>query len=172
VDRSQADARDRVRRGALALKRRERARCLVGERKRCHGELANRGIGQGTTVKTERLSYRAFQRTFGKSSKVRGAGLFVSTLARKLEEAGGQLIEFGTRNTCLSQFDHVDGTSTKKPRSQRFHQFSDGSALVGICIPPSSRPLSTTIVLMRAKSARLGQVRKHFCERHQTDLNL
>ena len=69
---------------------------------------------------------RAFQRTFGRSTKVRGAGLFVSTLARKLEAAGGQLIEFGTRNTCLSQFDHVDGTLTKKPRSQRYHEFSDG----------------------------------------------
>ena len=64
---------------------------------------------------------------FGKSSKVRGAGIFVSTLARKLAAAGGQLIEFGTRNTCLSQFDHVDGTLTKKPLSQRYHEFSDGT---------------------------------------------
>lgn len=122
-----AKARNRSKRyQALALKRRERERRLAAERKRCHGELANRVIGQGTTVKTERLSYRAFQRTFGRSTKVRGAGLFVSTLARKLEAAGGQLIEFGTRNTCLSQFDHVDGTLTKKPRSQRYHEFSDG----------------------------------------------
>jgi putative transposase len=121
-------ARNRSKRyQALALKRRERERRLAAERKRCHGELANRIIGQGTTVKTERLSYRALQRSFGKSSKVRGAGMFVSTLARKLEAAGGQLIEFGTRNTCLSQFDHVDGTLTKKPLSQRYHAFSDGT---------------------------------------------
>jgi putative transposase len=120
-----AKARNRSKRyQALALKRRERERRLAAERKRCHGELANRVIGQGTTVKT---AYRAFQRTFGRSSKVRGAGLFVSTLARRLDAAGGQLIEFGTRNTSLSQFDHVDGTLTKKPRSQRYHEFSDGT---------------------------------------------
>jgi putative transposase len=123
-----AKARNRSKRyQALALKRRERERRLAAQRKRCHGELANRVMGQGTTVKTERLSYWAFQRTFGKSSKVRGAGLFVSALARKLEAAGGRLIEFGTRNTCLSQFDHVDGTLTKKPLSRRYHEFSDGT---------------------------------------------
>jgi hypothetical protein len=96
---------------ALARKRRERERRLAAERKRCHGELTNRIIGQGITVKTERLSYRAFQRTFGKSSKVRGAGIFVSTLARKLEAAGGQLIEFGARNTCLSASDGFEPAS-------------------------------------------------------------
>jgi hypothetical protein len=46
--------------------------------------------------------------------------------ARKLEAAGSQLIKFSTRNTCLSQFEHVDGTLTKKPRSQRYHEFLDG----------------------------------------------
>jgi hypothetical protein len=71
--------------------------------------------------------YRALQRRFGKSSKVRDAGIFVSTLARKLAAAGGQLIEFGTRNTCLSQFNYVDGTLTKKRLSQRYHEFSDGT---------------------------------------------
>ena len=40
-----------------AAGRRSRSR-----RKRCHGELANRIIGQGTTVKAEKLSYRSFQR--------------------------------------------------------------------------------------------------------------
>jgi putative transposase len=73
----------------LALKRRERERRLAAERKRCHGELANRILGQGTTIKTEKLSYRAFQRRFGRSSKVRGAGLFVRMLVRKVEAAGG-----------------------------------------------------------------------------------
>jgi putative transposase len=123
-----AKARNRSRRyQALALKRRERERRLAAERRRCHGELANRIIGQGTTVKTEKLSYRSFQRTHGKSTKVRGAGMFVGMLARKLKAAGGELIEFGTRYTCLSQFDHVDGTLTKKPLSQRYHEFADGT---------------------------------------------
>jgi putative transposase len=44
---------------ALTLKRREHERRLAAERKRSHGELANRILGQGTTVKTEKLSYKA-----------------------------------------------------------------------------------------------------------------
>ena len=123
-----AKAKNRSRRyQILALKRRERERRLAAERKRSHGELANRLLGQGTIIKTEKLFYRSFQKTFGKSTKVRGAGLFVRLLSRKVQAAGGELIEFSTRHTRLSQFDHIDGAFTKKPLSQRYHQFSDGS---------------------------------------------
>jgi hypothetical protein len=45
----------------------------------------------------------------------------------KISAAGGELIEFGTRNTCLSQFCHLHGTYTKKPLSQRYDQFPDGT---------------------------------------------
>jgi putative transposase len=86
-------------------KRRERERRLAAERKRSHGELANRILGQGTTVKTEKLSYNAWQRQrYGKS--------LVRMLERKAA-TGGELIAFATRNTCLSQFSHVDRTSRK-----------------------------------------------------------
>jgi putative transposase len=110
----------------LASRRRERERRLAAERKRAHGELANRIVGQGTTVKTEKLSYKAWQRQYGRSAKVRGAGMFVGILHNKLKAASGELIEFGTRYTCLSQLDHIDGTLAKKPLSQRYHEFSDG----------------------------------------------
>jgi hypothetical protein len=43
----------------------------------------------------------------------------------KFSAAGGELIEFGTRNTC--QFCHLHGTYTRKPRSQRYHRFPDGT---------------------------------------------
>jgi hypothetical protein len=89
--------------------------------------LANRIVGRGITVKTEKLSYRAFQKRFGKSTKVRGAGMFIGVLSNKLAAAGGTLIEFATRTTCLSQFDHESGEYVKKPLSQRYHEFSDGS---------------------------------------------
>lgn len=112
---------------ALACKRRERERRLAAERRRAHGELANRIAGQGTTVKTEKLSYRSFQKNFGKSAKVRAPGMFVGILRNKLAAAGGELIEFPTRTTKLSQFCHVGGTYTKKPLKQRYHQFPDGS---------------------------------------------
>ena len=53
----------------LALKRRDRERRLAAERKRSHGELANRILARGKTVKTEKLSYNSFQKCFGKASK-------------------------------------------------------------------------------------------------------
>jgi putative transposase len=80
---------------------------------------------QGKTVKTEKLSYRAFQRCFGRSVKVRAPGLLVSTLERKAKAAGGELIEVTTWNTRLSQFDHTTGEYTKKPLSQREDVFGD-----------------------------------------------
>ena len=58
-------------------------------------------------------------------TKVRGAGMFIGILRNKLTAAGGEMIEFATRTTCRSQFDHVDGTFTKKPLSQRYHQLPD-----------------------------------------------
>jgi putative transposase len=111
----------------LALKRRERERRLAAERKRCHGELANRILGQGTTIKTEKLSYRAFQCRFGRSSKVCGAGLFVGMLARKAVAAGGQLITFGTRSTAYRNSIMWTARLTRKPLSHRYHAFSDGT---------------------------------------------
>jgi hypothetical protein len=111
---------------ALAIKKRERDRRLASERKRSHGELANRILGQGTTIKTEKLSYKSFQKNFGRSVKVRAPGTMISTLQRKAESAGGGVIEINTRHTKLSQFDHTTGEYVKKPLSQRVHVFGDG----------------------------------------------
>jgi len=110
----------------LAQARRERERRLAAERKRAHGELCNRILAQGKNIRLERLSYRAFQKNFGRSVKVRAPGMFVSMLLRKAESAGGEVIEIRTRNTKLSQFDHTTGEYVKKPLSQRTHFFGDG----------------------------------------------
>ncbi len=114
----------------LAEKRRERERRLAAERKRAHGELANRILAQGSAIKTEKLSYHAFQRSFGRSAKVRGAGMFVAALRRKAEACGGGVIEFSAYRTRLSQFDHTTGEYLKKPLSQRVHVLGDGSGEV------------------------------------------
>jgi putative transposase len=119
----------------VALKRRERERRLAAERKRSHGELANRVLGQGTSVKLEKLSYRSFQKCFGRSTKVRGAGSFVSILKNKISAADGDLIEINTFKTALSQFDHTTGEYVKKPLKQRTHHFGDGIT------PPVQRDL-------------------------------
>ena len=111
-----------VRYQKLAMERRERERKIASERKRAHGELANRILGQGRDVHTEKLSYKAFQKQFGRSVKVRAPGMFVAMLQRK----GAVLTNINTRKTALSQFDHTTGEFIKKPLSQRTHYFGDG----------------------------------------------
>jgi hypothetical protein len=114
----------------LTAKRRERERCLAAERKIQHGTLCTRILAQGTTVNAEKVSYRAFQKMFGRSTKVRGVGLLMATLRRRAKEAGGSVFEFSTRKTALSQFDHTTGDYVKKPLSLRTHVLRDGSGSV------------------------------------------
>ena len=110
----------------LAAKRRDRERRLAAGRKREHGELANRILGQGTTIRTEKVSYKSFQKNFGRSTKVRAAGMFVDILRYKAESAGGAVIDINTWKTRLSQYDHTTGEFKKKPLSLRIHEFGDG----------------------------------------------
>lgn len=100
-------------------------RKLAATRKREHGQLTNQMLGLAGTWLGESLSYRSFQRNYGRSSRDRAAGLFISTLSRKAESAGGEFRDFETRTTRLSQFDHSTGNYVKKPLSQRIHVFGD-----------------------------------------------
>ena len=90
-------------------------------RKTLHGGLANRVLALGKVIKTEKLSYRALQKQYGRSVGVRAPGMFVSILRRKAESAGGRVVEFPTRNTKLSQVCHGCGAVKKKPLSLRIH---------------------------------------------------
>jgi len=96
-------------------------RKLAAHRKTLHGNLANRILKLGKNIKTEKLSYRAFQKNFGKSVKNRAPGMFMEIIRRKAENAGGSVIEFSTKTTKLSQYCHKCGKYTKKPLSQRVH---------------------------------------------------
>jgi hypothetical protein len=111
----------------LAAAKADLERRLTAERKRSHGELANRLLAYGNVIKTEKVSYKSFQKNFGKSVKRRAPSLFVSIIKRKAESAGAEMIEFSTRTTRLSQFSHETGEYVKKPLSQRKHVFSDGT---------------------------------------------
>jgi len=71
------------------------------------------------------LSYRAFQKRFGRSISVRAPKLFLTILTRKAESAGGQVIEFNPRTTALSQT-CVCGQKHKKRLSERVHDCSCG----------------------------------------------
>lgn len=94
-------------------------------RKTLHGQLANKILSVGVQIKTEKLSYRAFQKTFGKSVGVRAPGMFVTLLRRKAESAGGGVYEFNTRTTALSQVCHC-GKKHKKQLRQRIHECTCG----------------------------------------------
>ena len=97
----------------------ELQRKLTAHRKSLHGNLANRILKIGKYIRTEKLSYRAFQKNYGRSVSLRAPGMFMEILRRKAENAGGSVIEFSTKTTKLSQYCHKCGKYTKKPLSQR-----------------------------------------------------
>jgi hypothetical protein len=95
-------------------------------RKTEHGKLVHRVVSMGTTINTEKLSYKAFQKNFGKSVGNRAPGLFMNLLRRKAERAGGRVLEFSTRETRLSQVCHHCECFEKKPLSRRWHRCECG----------------------------------------------
>jgi len=100
-------------------------RRLASYRKALQGRLANRVLAMGKFINLEKLSYRAWQRVFGKSVGFRAPGMFVSMLRRKAESAGGVVNEFPVRNR-LSQTCHQCGTVEKKALSKRWHHCDCG----------------------------------------------
>jgi Putative transposase DNA-binding domain len=103
----------------------ELQRRMAEHRRSLHGNLANRILGQGWIIHTEKLSYRAFQRRFGRSVGRRAPGMFVTTLSRKAVSAGGTVALVDTWSTRLSQR-CVCGAVAKKPLSQRTHRCGCG----------------------------------------------
>jgi putative transposase len=98
----------------------EEKRKLAARRKQLHGELVNKVLQMGKVIHLEKLSYKTFQRCFGKSIGGKAPGMFVSLLRRKAESAGGAVEEFSTYQTCLSQSCHC-GRQHKKQLSERWH---------------------------------------------------
>ena len=104
----------------------EEKRKLAATRKHLQGKMANQVLRMGKVVKLEKLSYKSFQRNFGKSVGLRAPGMFVSIVRRKAERAGGVLEEFSTYQTRLSQSCHC-GKRHKKNLSERWHSCSCGA---------------------------------------------
>lgn len=92
----------------------------AAHRKSQHGQLVNRILAMGDVFQFEKLSYRAFQRRYGKSVGRKAPSSFVQLLRRKAVSTSGQTNEFPTRPTRLSQTCHC-GSVVKKPLSQRWH---------------------------------------------------
>jgi transposase len=100
-------------------------RKLAAHRKSLHGELVNSILRTGDTIKLEKLSYKAFQKLFGKSVGKRAPGMFVSHLKNKAERAGGKVVEIPTHSTKLSQTCQC-GRVNKKSLSERVHRCECG----------------------------------------------
>jgi putative transposase len=90
-------------------------------------ERAIRCLPQGNVIKMERLSYRSFQKAFGRSVKRRAPGPLISIRKRKAARTGARVIAFPTRTPRLPQFSYETGDYKKRLLSQRFHAFADGS---------------------------------------------
>jgi len=101
------------------------ARKEAAFRKTKHNQLVNHILRIGNEIKTEKISYKAFQKLYGSSVGLRAPGMFVERLKRKAENAGGKVEEINTWKTRLSQTCHC-GTVKKKKLSERWHECNCG----------------------------------------------
>ncbi len=137
-------------------------RKLAAQRKSLHGELVNDILRMGNVIKQELLSYKAFQKLFGKSVGKRAPGMFVSHLISKAERAGSRVIEIPTHSTKLSQACHC-GRVCKKKLSERVHCCECGvvaqrdlySAFLARHIEPDTFVLQVSQLLEDWQSAEL-----------------
>jgi transposase len=99
----------------------EKERRLSAHRKSLHGRKVHEIVRQGNTVIIEKISYKAWQKQYGRSVGLRAPGMFIELLRRTVASTGGTLIEVKTHQTKLSQFCHGCGKTLHKPLSQRWH---------------------------------------------------
>jgi hypothetical protein len=114
--------------GYLATRRRlaHQERKLAAHRKSLHGRLVHEIIRVGNDIRIEKVSYKGWQKQFGKSVGLRAPGMLIEHLRRTVANTGGTLHEFPTRTTKLSQYCHGCQTYVKKPLAQRFHDCTCG----------------------------------------------
>lgn len=124
------------------IKLQEIHRRQAAYRQSLHGYLVNQIVSSASDVRLEKLSYKAFQRMFGRSVGKRAPGAFVAQLKRRVEQYNGVVNEFSTYRTRLSQICHGCGTIQKKPLSERWHTCPCGveaqrdlySAFLAVCV--------------------------------------
>lgn len=94
-------------------------------RKQLHGRDTNQILHLASSIQTEKLSYKAFQKTYGKSISRKAPSMFLKLLKRKVELRGGVFNEFPTYSTKLSQTCHC-GKVKKKRLNERWHKCECG----------------------------------------------
>jgi hypothetical protein len=107
-------------------RRAAKERKLAAHRKSLHGRLVHEIVAVGNTIILEKISYKTWQKQYGKSVGLRAPGMFIEQLRRTVVSTGGTLIEVSTRTTKLSQFCHGCGHCFKKPLWQRWHHCACG----------------------------------------------
>jgi hypothetical protein len=80
----------------------------------------------GNQVRIEKISFKGWQKLYGKRVGLRAPGMLVEHLRRTVAKTGGTLIEVPTYQTKLSQYCHGCQTYTKKPMSERWHECACG----------------------------------------------
>ena len=93
---------------------------LSGQRKTEHGYYANKILSKCDIFVTEKLSFKEFQKQWGKSIGRTAPSMFLKLIERKLTYQGGTYIEFSTYDTKLSSRCHC-GAIKKKSLSKRRH---------------------------------------------------
>src|SRR5260221_10376894 len=112
----------------LATRRRIAAqeRKLAAHRKSLHGRVVHEIVRAGNQVHIEKVSYKGWQKRYGKSVGLHAPGMLVELLRRTVAKTGGTLSEVPTRTTKMSQYCHGCGHYQKKPLSQRWHHCACG----------------------------------------------
>ena len=111
-------------------------------RKYQHECLANEIIMQGNKIYVETMNFKALQKRsrvtkkndntgrisrkkrFGKSIGNKAPAMLLSIIDRKLKYRGSNLIKIDTWSVKASQYNHLDGSCTKKKLSQRWNDLS------------------------------------------------
>ena len=134
----------------VQARRRDLLRKLAATRQRSHGQLAHQVLALGETFQLERLSYRAWQRTYGRSVQLCAPGIFVERLSRLAGSAGGTIVPINPWRAKLSQTCHC-GRVQKKARAERWHtceqcgasaQRDLFSAFLARCVDPETSLLN------------------------------
>jgi hypothetical protein len=105
--------------GYQATRRRlaHQERTLAAQRKSLHGQLAHEIVAVGDTIITEQISYRAWQRQFGRSVGLRAPGMFLAILvSHRCKHGRHHRARVSTSHTRLSQYCHGCGGYLKKPQ--------------------------------------------------------
>ena len=151
-------------------------RKLAAHRKSLHGQMIHQIAAVGHTIITEKISYKAWHRRYGKSVGRGAPGMLIAHLKRTVASTGGTLHEVPTRSTKLSQYCHGCGEFAPKPHAPRWHQCQCGigpvqrdlysAFLGGLSLSSRSQPLR---VPGTSGIGRCWRGRRRACRQHTSE---